>query len=81
MTGLYCIPEISLMIKPDALIQLASSDGLINFLQNYVVTETGRMWLLPLCLPITLFAAWVFYRLIEKPSMKWSKKISYSESS
>ena len=57
------------------------TDGLINFLQNYVVTETGRVWLLPLCLPITLFAAWVFYRIIEKPSMKWSKKISYSESS
>jgi peptidoglycan/LPS O-acetylase OafA/YrhL len=55
------------------------TDGIINFLQNYIDTEIGKMVLLLLCLPITLFAAWVFYRIIEKPSMKLSKTVSYSE--
>ncbi len=57
------------------------TDGLINFSQNYVVSEIGRVGLLFLFLPITIFAAWLFYHTIEKPSMKWSKKVSYSDRS
>ncbi len=53
------------------------TDGLINFLQNYIVTDTGRMWLMFGALPVIIFGAWLFYVIIEKPSLKMAKKIHY----
>ena len=53
------------------------TDGFINFLQNFIVSDNGRIGLMFLALPIIIFAAWVFYRVIEKPSLKLSKKIVF----
>ena len=53
------------------------TDGMINFLQNYIVSESGRIWLVVLSLPMIIFIAWIFYRLIEKPSIIMAGKIQY----
>ncbi len=53
------------------------TDGIINFLQNYIISENGRIGLMIIALLIIIFFAWVFYRVIEKPSLKLSKKIVF----
>lgn len=53
------------------------TDGLINFLQNYITSDAGRLCLTLIALPITIMAAWVFYRLVEKPSKRFADKISF----
>jgi peptidoglycan/LPS O-acetylase OafA/YrhL len=54
------------------------TDGLINFLQNYIVSDSGRIWLMFGALPVIIFCAWVFYLIIEKPSLNMAKKIRYN---
>lgn len=53
------------------------ADGFINFLQNYISDETGRTLLIFVAFPVTIVAAWLFYKFIEQPSIRISKKISY----
>ena len=53
------------------------TDGLINFLQNYILSDNGRIWLMIFSFPAVIFAAWVFYLIVEKPSINLNKKISY----
>lgn len=53
------------------------TDGFINFLQNYITSEGGRIWLMLAALPFIIICSWVFYLILEKPSMKLAKKIKY----
>lgn len=53
------------------------TDGMINFFQNYIHSENGKIALMIVVLPCTIFAAWLFYRIIEKPSIHWSKRIKW----
>lgn len=53
------------------------TDGLINFLQNYIVTDSGRIWLMCLSLPVIIFFSWLFYLVVERPSLNLAKNIRY----
>ena len=53
------------------------ADAFINFLQNYITGVNGRILLIFIALPVTIFGAWLFYKFIEQPSIRLSKKIRY----
>lgn len=53
------------------------TDGFINFIQNYVTDDTYRIVLMFVSFPIIIFCAWLFYKLVEEPSLKYSKKILF----
>lgn len=53
------------------------TDGLINFIQNYITSDTGRILLMFAALPVIILCAWLFYIVIEKPSLNMAKKIRY----
>jgi len=53
------------------------TDGLINFLQNYITGDTERILLMFAALPLIILAAWLFYLVIERPSLGFAKKIKY----
>lgn len=55
------------------------TDSLIQFLQNYITSDTGRIWLMILSLPVVIGIAWVYYQLIEKRALTWSRKIFYKD--
>ncbi len=55
------------------------TDSLIQFLQNYITSDSGRVWLMFLSLPVIIGIAWVFYWLIEKKSLSLSRRISYKQ--
>ena len=56
---------------------IIGTDGIINFMQNYILDENGRIWLSLVTFPIVVAISWVFYLLIERPSIRMSKKIKY----
>jgi len=56
---------------------IVGTDGLINFMQNYITDENDRIWLMFLSFPFVIGMAWIFYILIERPSKRISKKIKY----
>jgi len=56
---------------------IVGTDGLINFMQNYITDESERIWLMYISLPIVIGMAWVFYLIIEKPTKKISSSIKY----
>lgn len=53
------------------------TDSLIQFLQNYITSDNGRIWLMFLSLPIVIGIAWLYYQFIEKKALAWSRKIFY----
>lgn len=55
------------------------TDAFIQFFQNYITTENGRIILMLISLPVILLASWVFYKLVEEPTMKLSKRVRYSK--
>ena len=56
---------------------ILGTDALINFMQNFIISEVGRIILAIVAFPITILLAWVFYRLIEAPSQKLARRIKY----
>ncbi len=56
---------------------IIGTDGIINFMQNYITDANGRIWLMILSFPVVLFIAWLYYIVIERPSIVLSKKIKY----
>lgn len=44
---------------------------------HFATSDLQRYGLLAIAMVITVLGAWGFYHLIEVPSMRWSKKISY----
>jgi peptidoglycan/LPS O-acetylase OafA/YrhL len=50
---------------------------IINLGLRYVETLTDRYLLFITALGISIAFAWIFYRIIENPSILWSKKIKY----
>ncbi|MDA7501803.1 acyltransferase [Chitinophagales bacterium] len=59
---------------------IVGTDGIINFMQNFIYGEAGRTYLAILTFPIVVLFSWVFYLLVEQPSKRMSKKISYGSS-
>jgi peptidoglycan/LPS O-acetylase OafA/YrhL len=53
------------------------TDGMINFFQNFIPGEVGRVVLMIISLPVVIFIAWVFHLFIERPSQGLAKKIKY----
>lgn len=56
---------------------IIGTDGIINFMQNYITDPNDQIWLTILTFPIVVFITWVFYLLIERPSIRVSKRIKY----
>ena len=56
---------------------IVGTDGIINFMQNFISGKEGRIWLMIITFPIAITFSWLFYLLIEKPSKKLSNKIKY----
>lgn len=56
---------------------IVGTDAIINFMQNFITSELGRIVLAIFTFPITIFMAWVFHKTIEAPSKKLSKRITY----
>lgn len=53
------------------------TDGIINFMQNYILSDNGRILLMLFSLPLVIYVAWVFYRIVEKPAQHLAGKIKY----
>ncbi|MFN6015827.1 MAG: acyltransferase family protein [Flavobacteriales bacterium] len=53
------------------------TDGLINFFQNIFTTQPQRIVLALVALPVTVCGAWLFYRIVEKPSIRTSRFVAY----
>jgi peptidoglycan/LPS O-acetylase OafA/YrhL len=55
------------------------TDGIINFCQNFISDEVGKIILMFATIPLIILISWIFYKYIEEPTMKLSKKIIYSK--
>ncbi len=55
------------------------TDGIINFSQNFILDETGRTILMFSTIPLVLFFSWLFYKVVEEPALKFSKKIVFNQ--
>ncbi len=53
------------------------TDGIIHFMQNYIQSDSGRIWLMLFSFPLVVAIAWLFYRGIEKKSQSIAEKIKY----
>lgn len=53
------------------------TDGIINFMQNYIHSDSGRIALLFFALPLVIIVAWIFYKIVEQPSQTVARKIQY----
>ena len=61
------------------LIHIPFGGRLLVLTNIYVQSEAGKSFLIALFLALTIFVAWIFYLLIEKPSLYLSKKIKYTK--
>lgn len=53
------------------------TDGIIHFMQNYILDHNGRVILMLFSLPVVICAAWLFYKIVEKPAQQIAGKIKY----
>ncbi|MFN5417790.1 MAG: acyltransferase family protein [Flavobacteriia bacterium] len=53
------------------------TDGFIQFFQNYISSDLGRLILMLATFPFTIFCAWIFNMTIERPTLNLSKKIIF----
>jgi peptidoglycan/LPS O-acetylase OafA/YrhL len=60
------------------LVHVPIGGRIINVFDQFVKNENLRSIGVFIALAVAIFAAWIFYLIIEKPSMIWSKKISYT---
>lgn len=53
------------------------TDGIINFMENFITSDTGRIGWMFISLPLVIFVAWIFYRAVEKPAQNIARNIKY----
>jgi len=61
------------------LVHIPVGGRIINLTETFVSNELVRSIFVFVALAVSIFAAWIFFRLIEKPFMNISKKISYKK--
>ena len=59
------------------LFHLIAGASLLTALAPFVVTPAARCWTIPPALAVSILAAWLAYRLVEAPAIRWSKKFPY----
>lgn len=61
------------------LVHIPIGGRIINLCESFVQNELIRSLFVFVALFISIFAAWIFYRIIEKPFMNMSKRITYKK--
>ena len=61
------------------LIHVPFGGRLLALVQMMVIDERLKSLFILCLIPITIVSAWVFYKLIEKPALNLSKKITYND--
>jgi peptidoglycan/LPS O-acetylase OafA/YrhL len=62
------------------LVHIPIGGRVINLAENFFQDEIVRSLFVFVAMAVSIFAAWLFYLLVEKPSMKLSKKLKYIKS-
>jgi len=61
------------------LVHIPIGGRIINLTENFVQSTLIREIMVFVALAVSILAAWLFYKIIEKPAINWSKKVSYSK--
>jgi len=61
------------------LVHIPIGGRIINLAENFIQDETLRSLIVFVAMAIVIFVAWVFFLLVEKPSMRLSKRLSYQK--
>jgi len=61
------------------LIHIPIGGRIINLTETFIQNELLRSLFVFVALAVSIFAAWVFYRIIEKPSQELAKRINYNK--
>lgn len=61
------------------LVHIPIGGRVINIAETMFANEMVRSIFVFVAMAISIFAAWIFYKLVEKPSIKLSKRLSYSK--
>lgn len=59
------------------LVHIPIGGRIINLSETFFKDELIRSLMVFVAMAISIFAAWVFYVVIEKPAINWSKKLIY----
>ena len=57
------------------LLHIPVGGRIVNLAKRFETNEVIKVLVVLVALGFSIFVAWIFYRLIEKPSHKWSKRI------
>lgn len=61
------------------LVHIPIGGRMINLCETFIRNELARSLCVFLALAVSILAAWIFYRIVEKPFMSISKKITYKK--
>ncbi|NTW24662.1 MAG: acyltransferase, partial [Lentimicrobium sp.] len=61
------------------LVHIPIGGRIINLTENFVQNPMIREIMVFVALAISILAAWLFYMIIEKPAINWSKRVSYNK--
>jgi peptidoglycan/LPS O-acetylase OafA/YrhL len=61
------------------LVHIPIGGRMLNLTENFLHSETQRSLVVFVAILVSIFAAWIFFIVIEKPAINWSKKLVYSK--
>ncbi len=61
------------------LVHIPIGGRMINLSENFFTSEFHRSIAVFVAMAFSVFAAWVFFQLVEKPALNWSKKLVYTK--
>lgn len=61
------------------LVHIPIGGRVINIAETLFTNEMVRSLFVFVAMAVSIFAAWIFYKLVEKPSIRLSKRLSYSK--
>lgn len=59
------------------LFHLIAGAAFLSAIAPYVIAPTARSWMIAPALGLSVLAAWLAYRLVEAPAIRWSKSFPY----
>lgn len=60
------------------LLHIPIGGKVINLSKRFELTEISKFGVVLIALAFSIFAAWLFYKYIEKPSHQWAKKVKFN---